>query len=160
MIAAMTVMWYFTGEDDSGDGKGASVIRAMGWALWYHIGSIAFGSFVIAVVTMIRVVFEYIAKQQEAMNKENPVFKAIICCIRCVLYCLDKYVKFITKNAYIQIALMNSNFCKAAWDSFFLIIRQAGRFTSTTVVAWIIMLLGKGCIMGVSAYLTILVIER
>lgn len=76
------------------------------WAAWYHCGSIAFGSFIIALVTFIRVVFEYLNKKYEAMgNKDNMVYKAVSCCMRCVLWCLDKYVKFITKNAYIQIAL-------------------------------------------------------
>lgn len=99
----MTVMWYFKGEDEGG---GASVFKAMSWGMWYHVGSVSFGAFLIAVITMIRVVFEYLVKQYEAIgNKENPLVKAVFCAIRCVLYCLDKYVKFITKNAYIQIAL-------------------------------------------------------
>jgi len=104
LIASMTVMWYFSGQgaemsDQPGD---VSLCRAIGWGMWYHLGSIAFGSFIIAVVTMIRVIFEYIVKQYESAGAgESPIFKAVACCLRCVLWCLDKYVKFITKNAYI-----------------------------------------------------------
>jgi solute carrier family 44 (choline transporter-like protein), member 2/4/5 len=118
IIAAMCCMWYFSGQgSEMSDQPGeVSLIKAIGWGTWYHLGSLAFGSFLIALITMIRVVFEYLAKKYEAMgNKDNFVYKAVTCCIRCVLYCLDKYVKFITKNAYIQIALHNSNFCTAAW---------------------------------------------
>ena len=39
-----------------------SMMKAIGWGCWYHLGSMAFGSFVIAVVEMIRIVFEYIVK--------------------------------------------------------------------------------------------------
>jgi nitrogen fixation-related uncharacterized protein len=160
MIAAMTCMWYFSGQGaEMSDSPGeVSMLKAIHWGTWYHCGSIAFGSFIIAVITMIRVVFEYLAKQYETANKENVVVKATICCIRCVLWCLDKYVKFITKNAFIQIALNNKNFCSAAWTSFFLIVRNAGRFGSAAIIGWIMMMLGKGTIMGLSGYLTFLLI--
>jgi len=134
------------------------MFRAMFWGLWYHLGSIAFGSFIIAVITMIRVVFEYFAQQYEAANKENIVMKAVFCCIRCVLYCLDKYIKFITKNAYIQIALQSGNFCSSAWMSFYLMVRHAGRFGSASIIGWIMMMLGKGTIMALSGFFTILMI--
>ena len=48
------------------------MLKAIFWGLWYHQGSIAFGSFIIAVVTIIRVIFEYLAKQYEHY-KDNQV---------------------------------------------------------------------------------------
>jgi choline transporter-like protein 2/4/5 len=99
MICALTCMWYFTAQgDEQGE---VSVSKAMKWGMWYHAGSVAFGSFIIAVVTMIRVIFEYIQRQYEVANKENQFIKMIGCVIRYVLWMLDKYVKFITKNAFI-----------------------------------------------------------
>ena len=99
IIASLTCMWYFNGQ---GDSKGrVSVLLSIKWGAWYHCGSIAMGSFLIALVTMIRVMFEYYTKKVEAMNKGNPIVKALLCCGRCCLYMLDKYVKFITKNAFI-----------------------------------------------------------
>lgn len=162
VIAAMCCMWYFSGQgSEMSDQPGSvSMITAFTWGAWYHCGSLALGSFLIAVITMIRVVFEYLVKKYESVgNKDNALYKAVTCCIRCVLWCLDKYVKFITKNAYIQIALHNNNFCMSAWTSFFLMIRHAGRFSSAVVVGWIMMMLGKGTIMASSAYLTILVVQ-
>ena len=76
-----------------------------------------------------------------------------------MLYLLDKYVKFITKNAFIQIALKNNSFCTAALAAFFLILRNAGRFGSAGIIGWIIMMLGKGTIMGASAFLTIVIVQ-
>lgn len=118
MIAAMACMWYYSGQgSEMSDQTGSvSVFKAFTWGCWYHLGSLAFGSFLIALITMIRVVFEYIVKKYESVgNKDNSLYKAVACCIRCILWCLDKYVKFITKNAYIQIALHNVSFCTAAW---------------------------------------------
>jgi hypothetical protein len=157
IIASMTCMWYF--KQGSDDETGASVMLAAKWGCWNNCGSVSFGAFCIAVVTMIRIVFEYLAHQYEKMAPQGTLYKVVKCCITCVLYCLDQYVKFITKNAFIQIALHNQNFCPAAVASFFLIVRQAGRFGSAAIIGWIIMMLGKGTIMGVSGYITVLIIK-
>lgn len=155
----MTCMWYFNGQGDA-EGRPVSVLTAVKWGCWYHCGSIAFGSFLIAVITMIRIVFEYLAHKYEAMaGKDGTLYKIVTCFMRCVLWCLDQYVKFITKNAFIQIALHNQDFCPAAWASFLLIVRHAGRFASAALIGWIIMMLGKGTIMGLSGYITILIIK-
>jgi len=107
MIAATVCQWYWTGEggedaDMPDSPYSTSVCRSFKWGMWYHCGSIAFGSFLIALVTFIRIVFEYIVYQYEKVgNKENPVYKCLKCYIRYALYMLDKYVKFITKAAFI-----------------------------------------------------------
>jgi len=161
IIACMTVQWYFSGQEENSDAPGSvGLFKSIKWGMWYHAGTVAFGSFLIAVVTMIRVVFEYLVKQYEASGaKENPVMKAIFCCIRGMLYLLDQYVKFISKSAFIQTAIHNSSFCESAINSFYLIIRHAGRFTSAGSIGFIMMFLGKGTIMSTSAYLTILLIK-
>jgi len=102
IIASMTSMWYFHGQGGNSDSTGSvSLLKAMKWGYFTHCGSIAFGSCIIAIVSMIRVVFEYFQRQTEAANPENPVVKIVGCAIRCCLYLLDKYVKVISKNAYI-----------------------------------------------------------
>lgn len=55
-------MWYYTGqgEEMSDSPYGVSICKGIKWAMWYHCGSIAMGSFLIAVITFIRVIFEYI----------------------------------------------------------------------------------------------------
>ena len=45
-----------------------------------------------------------------------------------MLYILEKCIKFITKNAYIQCAVSGENFCKSAWNAFTLILKNAARF--------------------------------
>ena len=71
------------------------------WVFKYHMGSIAFGALIIAIMQMIKLLFEYIRKKYEKTVPQNPVTKCIICCLRCCIWCLDYCVKFITKNAYI-----------------------------------------------------------
>jgi|TARA_B110000285_G_C15046381_1_gene574543 hypothetical protein len=81
------------------------------------MGSIAFGAFLIAVLNTIKALFEYFVYQYENATpsmKNNPVFQIVTCCIRCVIWCVDSYIKFMNKNAYIQIALQSTAFCPSA----------------------------------------------
>jgi hypothetical protein len=61
MISAACAMWYFSCTSDS-NGKG-SLFRGMWWVFRYHLGSIALGSFLIALVQFIRIIFEYYKRQ-------------------------------------------------------------------------------------------------
>jgi hypothetical protein len=57
MISAAAALWYFSSSSDS-NGSG-SLMRGFYWVFRYHLGSIAFGSFLIALVQFIRIIFEY-----------------------------------------------------------------------------------------------------
>lgn len=65
-IAAAAAMWYFQGNNS--DMQSVSVTRGFYWAFRYHMGSLALGSLLIAMVTMIKLVFEYFAKKFENME--------------------------------------------------------------------------------------------
>jgi len=124
------------------------------------MGSIALGSFLIAVTTAIKVIFEYFAKQGEkAAGKDNVIYKCLICCVRAMIWCLDSCVKFISVNAYIQVALHNSTFCKGAQESFYLSVRHAGRFYSAQLVSFLMVIIGKGAITALNVWLTIMLCQ-
>lgn len=130
------------------------------WAFKFHLGSLAWGSFLIAVVTMIRVIFEYCVYQYEKANGDSIIFKIVTCCIRCYLKCLDCCVKFMNKNAYIQIALHNSSFCLAARESFWIMAGNARRFTAVGITGSILAFLGKGLITMFSVFLTVVIVNE
>ena len=71
------------------------------WLLRYHMGSIAFGSLIIAIMQMIKLAFEYFRRKYKKVIPSNPLSKCILCCVGCCILCLDRVVRFITKNAYI-----------------------------------------------------------
>lgn len=102
IIAAAAAIWYFTqGSDASPDTVGTG----MKWLFKYHLGTIAFGSCIIAICQTIRTIFEYYRRQIQSANKENKLVKAMLCLTSYLLWCLEKCIKFITKNAYIQCAI-------------------------------------------------------
>jgi choline transporter-like protein 2/4/5 len=124
------------------------------------MGTMAFGSILIATMNMIKIVFEYfVAKAESAKATTNPVVKALICMTRCCIWCLDSCVKHLNKNAYIQCALFSTPFCKSAKEGFYLFIRNGARFTSLNVIGTLISLLGKGIIIALSCYICILITD-
>jgi len=124
-VIGSACIWYFEVNSDSG-GSG-SVRRAIWWAFRYHMGSVAFCAFLIAVSQMLRFLFEYYRRKM-SIAKKNPCVKVMLCLTGYCLWILEKCVKFITKNAYIQVALTNTFFCKAAWNAFCLILKNVARF--------------------------------
>jgi len=82
----------------------------------YHIGTVAFGSFLIALINMIRVIFEYFARHAKGLD-QNKAGRCVIDCLRCCLYCFEACVRFVSKSAYIQTVMTSANFCGGAGDA-------------------------------------------
>lgn len=57
-----------------------------------------------------------------------------MCCCRCCLWCLEKCLKFINKNAYIETALYGLDFCNAACKAFGTILRNLMAFGAIAFV--------------------------
>jgi Plasma-membrane choline transporter len=66
-----------------------------------------------------------------------------------LLWLLENCVKYMTKNAYIQIALTNKSFFPAAWNAFALVIKHAHRFGFATTIG--VMYMFTGCLLVGSA---------
>ena len=150
IIAASSCIWYFTVNSDTG-GKG-TVGTAFGWGFRYHMGSVAFGSFLIAVVQTLRLLFEWYRRLMAKATGENKCVKVLLCMTSYCLWILEKCVKYISKNAYIQVALTNDFFCKAAWNAFSLILANAARFGWATSVGAILNYFGVLCIASINGF--------
>lgn len=90
VIALTATQWYFSGNgSSSSDNKGsASVIVSVGWTLRYHLGSVALGSLLIAIMNMIKFAFEYLKKKHDKYFK-NGATQCIACCCRCIIWYVD-----------------------------------------------------------------------
>uniref|UniRef100_A0A4W6BQK4 Choline transporter-like protein n=1 Tax=Lates calcarifer TaxID=8187 RepID=A0A4W6BQK4_LATCA len=91
-------------------------------AIRYHTGSLAFGSLIVAVVQMVRIVLEYL--DHKLKGSQNACARYLICCLKCCFWCLEHFIKFINRNAYIMIAIYGKNFCTSSKDAFFLLMRN------------------------------------
>lgn len=101
IIAVSVAKWYFT-KNKSSIGSW-TVLGSIVDVCWYHAGTAAYGSLIIALIQLIRSI---IAKlQKEAEKADSKIAKCILCCCQCFFWCLECCMKFINKNAYIQTAI-------------------------------------------------------
>jgi len=135
-VAGAAATWFFMPNKDKYKFKGGTVKIGVTMACKFHIGSLCFGSFILAVVQFIRYVMKYIEKQASAQKNMVMVYLSKI--IQCCLWCLEKFIKFLNKNAYIQIALFGKNFCTSAKAAFWLIFRNLARFGTVATLGVII----------------------
>ncbi|XP_004695200.1 PREDICTED: choline transporter-like protein 4 [Condylura cristata] len=114
--------------------------------LRYHIGSLAFGSLILSLVQIARVILEYI--DHRLKGAQNALARCILCCFKCCLWCLEKFVKFLNRNAYIMIAIYGKNFCASAKDAFKLLMRNIVRVAVLDKVTDLLLFFGKLLVVG------------
>merc|ERR1712080_218461 len=76
------------------------------------------GSFLVALVQLLRIMFEYLKRETKSWADRNKCFKIMYKVITIILLCFEKCLKFITKNAYIMIAMQGHAFCDSCCHAF------------------------------------------
>jgi uncharacterized membrane protein YbaN (DUF454 family) len=139
IICGAVGVWFFSKRSESFTKPvfGISIKNAFR----YHIGSMAFGAFLLAVVQFIKYVLKWLEKQAKAQN--NKLAACILCMLGYLIKCFERFVKFLNKNAYIQIALVGTNFCRSAYNAMMLIVRNAVRFFVACMLSKIVHFIGK-----------------
>merc|ERR1712072_334164 len=147
VLAGAAASWYFRTEEMQKEPIKKPLLKSFKRALKYHLGSIAFGSLIIAIIKFIRAVVAYVqAKCNKAAGKAGAIgklVKVVLCAIQCCIWCMEKCMKFINRNAYILIAIHGISFCTAAKRAFFLILRNIARIGAVALLSTIFLFLGK-----------------
>jgi len=147
VVALSISLWYFNRNRSLV--KNATFFKAFRLVSFYHLGTAAFGSLIIAIVKTVRAILTYI--QKKASKSKLRVAVVILSVLKCLLWCVEKCLKFINKQAYIQTAIFGYSFCKASRIGFFLILRNALRISAVSVVSQIVLFIGKVFITVASA---------
>jgi len=102
IVAAIS--WYFSDksiDDDDGIPGDAEVMLGFKWGLCYQMGSIACGSLILAIVWTIKAILTYLAKKLGEASGDNCCVKCLIGCCMCIVNCFDRFIRYLTQNAYI-----------------------------------------------------------
>ncbi|XP_069697989.1 choline transporter-like 2 isoform X2 [Periplaneta americana] len=139
ILAATFATWYWTFHKS--DVPFFTLTLGIGRTFRYHLGTVAFGSLILAICRIIRVILEYI--NHKLKKYDNAFVKAVMCCLRCFFWCLEKFIKFINRNAYIMCAIHGKNFCCSAKDAFNLLMRNVIRVFVLDKVTDFLLFMGK-----------------
>ena len=123
-----------------------SLLSSIFRAIVFHLGTIAFGSLIISLVKVIRGVLEYF--EEKVKDKTGSVARCLFCCCRCCLFCLERFLKFLNRNAYIITAIYGTGFFTSARRAFHLIVSNPVRLMVIDKVCDFLIFLGKLCVTG------------
>lgn len=95
MVSASTYYWS-SNPGDEGDSN-----VALGFSYCFvHFGSLAIGSFIIALIRFIRITVMYAAQAAEKQSGDNAAVKNMVKCAECILACIEKICDYINDSAY------------------------------------------------------------
>lgn len=67
----------------------------------FHLGSVAIGSFIVAVIQFVRFLLAYLEKKSKLAQAKAGVagafVKYLMCCVNCFMWYLEKVMKIINK---------------------------------------------------------------
>ena len=146
--------WYWT-RDKTGEIPNGGLMASLHRTCRFHLGTLAFGSLVLSIVRMIRVLLEYVEEKLKQYELEdNYAVKCVMCCCKCCMWCLEKFIRYMNRNAYIMTAVYGYNFCKSGSKSFMLLTKNFVRAGTLDKVTDFILFIGKVIVVSIVALVT------
>jgi len=160
-ICGTVATWYWAPTNAYGKKiyQKNAIIKTFLRICWYNLGSLAFGSLILGIISLLKYILAKVQKVAEK-EKENKFVRWLIRCLRCCLECIDKVVKFITKKAYVEIAIYGYSFCTATYKASKIILRNAFRIIVIDKIGDIIFTLGKILVVSASVFLSFLILKN
>jgi len=152
------VTWYFAEAAEGGKKiEGNPTFIGLKHAFGKHGGTLAFGSFLVAVCEFIRAIITYLAKKAKKETNGNRCVKCICCMLLCCVKCVERCMKYITNQAYIFTALFGTNLCSSVQSTMAFIGANFGRVVVLQYLGDAVAFIGKLFVMGMSSWITYLI---
>jgi hypothetical protein len=148
VIAGAAAEWYFTAWVDPVTKKKKAKITwpicgSMARMIRFSMGSLIAGALIIAIVKIIRFFMAFIEDKIKKAAGKNFAIKCLLRCVNCCLWCVEKCLKFLNRNAYIEVAIYGDNFCRSAQSAFAILMRNAVRVSAINSIGDAVLFLCK-----------------
>lgn len=107
--------WYYFGPRDLGQMPAHPTISAFGRASTLSLGSIAFGSLIVTLLEILKMLLNM--ARDNANADGHPVEACLACCAACFIGIIEGMVEYFNRYAYIEIALYGKPYIAAAKDT-------------------------------------------
>jgi len=111
--------WYYFGPRDQGLLPAHVTFSAFVRASTLSLGSIAFGSLIVTLLDLLRLILN--AVRNNADQNGHPVEVCLALCAQCFIGCIEGMVQYFNRYAYIEIALYGKPYIPAAKDTWHLL---------------------------------------
>lgn len=142
VISGCVVYYYFIDQDTAGikDERYADnqtdfiTLSMIAHVIKCNLGTMAFGSLILALIEVARIILEWIDKQTESVQNSNVLLRYALKCCKCCLFCFERSLKFLTSYAYTFVILENRGFCSACAMSYSLLKEYSVQISINKVV--------------------------
>jgi len=148
VLAGCAASWYFTRDKSE---LNYTVSHAVWRTIRFSMGSLLFGALIIAIIKMIRFLLHYFEEKVKKISENSDMVKFVMKCIDCCLWCCEKCMKFLNRNAYIEIAIYGKSFCRSAMNAFAILLRNALRVAAINSIGDLVLMISKLIITAIAA---------
>ncbi|KAH9931154.1 plasma-membrane choline transporter-domain-containing protein [Epithele typhae] len=107
--------WYYFGPRQAGEMPKHPTFTSFVRASTLSLGSIAFGSLIVTILELIRMLLNI--ARNNANAEGHPVEACLALCAECFIGCIEGMVEYFNRYAYIEIALYGKSYIEAAKDT-------------------------------------------
>lgn len=147
LIALVAGQWFWSAP---GDHKYVPV-DATRWSVWtmlrYHMGSVFFGSFLIALVQFSRFILNLAEKRLRKITQSSELVHVLLCVAECLLAFYERIVRYVTKHAYVTMALLGRPLISSARVAFDLLLGDV-KVMLVDMISDVMISVGKFVIVG------------
>ncbi|XP_046448873.1 choline transporter-like protein 2 isoform X1 [Daphnia pulex] len=141
VLAGAFASWYWA-FDKSRDVPFYSLTNSFFRTIFYHMGTVAFGSLIIAIIRSVRVLLEYLDRKVREYS-DTSCSRAMMCLCKCCFWMLEKFMRFVNRNAYVLCAINGTGFCESASEAFSLLLRNVVRVAVLDKVTDFLLFIGR-----------------
>jgi hypothetical protein len=156
VVSWATSKWYFT--EDKAKVESCLLWKAYTSGFFLHLGSLALGSFLIALTRPVRLFFVILMAAGEITGND-----ICACCTKacfCCWGCFETWLVHVCKYAYIDMAMTGKTFCSAGHNACDIMKKQDKSVLSLAGAAWLFTVTGLLSVSALGAYFTHLMISN
>lgn len=155
IVAGAVATWFFTRNKAQLDWPLARSFRQL---VRYHLGTVALGALILAVVRVLRLVFRVL--EMAVADPQNRVTQALAAGCECCMGCFERTLQFLTRNAYIETAITGRPFCEAGRRATGTLAGNALRVFAINSVGDFVLLLGKAFVVALTVLVGMELIQK
>merc|ERR1711871_1801552 len=121
-------------------------------------GSVCFGAFFLAMVKMMRIMFEYVVHQLQHLQGDNKYVKIVIWSIRIVMAAIQNVMDYIKVTAYIMVVMQGCRFYVGAREGCKLLSINSGLVGVTEMITTIILAISRLMMVATSTLVFLLIV--
>lgn len=129
----------------------------------FHLGSLLLGAFITVLCKFLTILAAWVADAIKHLNKvsKNCLVRYCLNCLQCLMLWFNKFVKFVSRNAYIYAAMYPDNsFFSACKGVYGLVIRNIKEIWVIDQISDFIMFVGKLAIVALAGAISYLWLQN